>query len=304
MPITLTATGSGYYIVSVNGVDVSRHTAEREANEAVFNIAEANPSASVRYWHDYSVTVLYTAPAATPAPAPDPVPEPAPVPPPVPPVVEPAPILFADSFSTGLSGPQNSVAYGSSVNVSTVDGKLRFHMRAKPRGEDNMAEQRIQLNRRVQELWVAYDVTVPLNYRHRNDSPSNNKLIAIYADPYEQPGYQVNFSAWESGGFSELAFHSYGPGGEQPILFPGKMFIEAADLGTTFRVVVHVAVNGTAQFWKNGILLADYSGLLTGQVSKPYIDALYLFGWCNSGFDEDTFIDVDNIVISENQITI
>lgn len=53
----LTAVGSGYYTVSVNGVEVSRHTTEREAIEAAVNREQAKHGEVVRYRHDYVVKV-------------------------------------------------------------------------------------------------------------------------------------------------------------------------------------------------------------------------------------------------------
>ena len=53
----LTAVGSGYFIVSVNGADVSNHTTEREAIESAANRELASPADEVRYRHDYVVWV-------------------------------------------------------------------------------------------------------------------------------------------------------------------------------------------------------------------------------------------------------
>ena len=71
--ITLTAAGSGYYIISVDGVDVSRHITEREAAEGAFNRIEISPTADVRYRHDYSVSAHYSGPVppTVPTPVPD-----------------------------------------------------------------------------------------------------------------------------------------------------------------------------------------------------------------------------------------
>ena len=66
----LTAKNSGYYIVSINGVDVSKHTAEREAIESAANYERANPVNVVQYRHEYVVDV------EEPIPAPDPIPDP------------------------------------------------------------------------------------------------------------------------------------------------------------------------------------------------------------------------------------
>lgn len=54
----LTATGGGYYRVLVGGVEVSRHTAEREAVERAVNEKRAQPAAEVSYDHSaYAVRV-------------------------------------------------------------------------------------------------------------------------------------------------------------------------------------------------------------------------------------------------------
>jgi hypothetical protein len=52
-----TATGGGYYEVTVDGALLSKHLTEREAIENA-NVAKlANPSADVRYRHNYEVVV-------------------------------------------------------------------------------------------------------------------------------------------------------------------------------------------------------------------------------------------------------
>lgn len=55
--ITLTAAGSGYYRVMVNGVQVSQHVSEREAVEVAVNRKAAQLSNEVFYTHDYTVVV-------------------------------------------------------------------------------------------------------------------------------------------------------------------------------------------------------------------------------------------------------
>lgn len=53
----LTAIGSGYFRVFKDGIEVSKHTSEREAIEAAVNLEDAAPTASVTYKHDYEVKV-------------------------------------------------------------------------------------------------------------------------------------------------------------------------------------------------------------------------------------------------------
>lgn len=51
----LTASRAGYFIVSVDGVEVSKHLQEREAIESAVN--KVLPGNDVRYRHDYEVVV-------------------------------------------------------------------------------------------------------------------------------------------------------------------------------------------------------------------------------------------------------
>lgn len=56
--VDVTAKGQGYFTVTVDGKDVSNHTAEREAIEAAINRKAASPGSAVGYRHDYPVTVV------------------------------------------------------------------------------------------------------------------------------------------------------------------------------------------------------------------------------------------------------
>lgn len=67
-PIDLTATGGGYFRVFVDGVQVSQHTAEREAAERATELAIQNPLSTVTYDHDYSVRVDAPLPVDEPLP--------------------------------------------------------------------------------------------------------------------------------------------------------------------------------------------------------------------------------------------
>jgi hypothetical protein len=53
--VKLTALKAGYFIVSVDGVDVSKHTQEREAIESA--VSRVLPGNDVRYRHEYVVVV-------------------------------------------------------------------------------------------------------------------------------------------------------------------------------------------------------------------------------------------------------
>jgi hypothetical protein len=54
-----TAIGSGYFTVLVDGIAVSKHTAEREALENANRAKIAYPTSEVRVKHDYEVEVKF-----------------------------------------------------------------------------------------------------------------------------------------------------------------------------------------------------------------------------------------------------
>lgn len=72
----LTAEGSGYYRVYVDGVEVSQHTTERKAIQRAMSEREANPEAVVLYDHDYRVSVGAAEEVVEPEPEPEPEPTP------------------------------------------------------------------------------------------------------------------------------------------------------------------------------------------------------------------------------------
>lgn len=286
-----TAAGSGLYTVFLDGVaQTPEHNTTREADEHSTNLKLANPDSVVTYTQNLVVTTTLSY-LADPEPAPPPAPA----------------VLFFDNFDSGSrAAPQNGITYGpSQVNVTIVNGKMQFRHPPKPPGQDSSAEQRIELNRQMLDFWIAYDLTIPDNYFHRSENPSNNKFIAIYANPYTDPGFQINFSTYPSRdgtGESTLKLHSQNLGRENPpIDIPGT-FIALADKGQTMRIVVHANVDGTVQLWKRGTLFADLTGLVISGGPRHYIDALYLMGWSNSGFDQETLLLIDNLTIDDKLI--
>jgi|14BtaG_2_1085337.scaffolds.fasta_scaffold00469_5 hypothetical protein len=57
MMVKLTANNHGYYHVTVDGADFSKHIAEREAIESAINIKSLNPNKDVQYEHRYATDV-------------------------------------------------------------------------------------------------------------------------------------------------------------------------------------------------------------------------------------------------------
>ncbi len=226
---------------------------------------------------------------------------------------------FSDGFESGdLSRNENGVSYLASTNaeVSSEVAKegqnsLRFFFRGRPSGDDAFSEQRMSLPQ-TNEIWLKYDFYVPANYDHRHQSgASNNKFLAIYKNDYRNPGFQVNWSLATNGtGGSQLVLHQYRNGREQAILTPsggiGNNFLTAADQGKWIQIVVRVKVpsNGSAtdgimQMWKDGTLVTNETSLnMYGGDNQNFIDELYLLGWSNSGYSEDTIFYIDNLLVN------
>lgn len=231
-----------------------------------------------------------------------------------------AAILFSDGFESGnLSHSENGISFFKIENaaVSTNNAKsgsnsLEFFYRGGGNNSDAWSEVRMNLPQR-QELWIRYDLYIPSNYNHRNVSPANNKFLAVYRDPYTNPGFQVNFSLEPNGsGGSDLTIKRYHNGSEAGGLGSslGNNFITSADKGSWIRLIMRIKVpsgNGTRdaimQMWKNGNLVADQQSFNAyGANGKNYIDELYLLGWSNSGYSQDTYFYIDNIEVSDSPL--
>jgi len=229
--------------------------------------------------------------------------------------------LFSDGFESGnLSHTQNQIywsAQGASTAVSSAkakDGKysLAFTFAA---GSSSWSERRFQLTNQYTNLWFAYDLYVPSNYVHQNATRTNNKFLAIFRNPYNTPGFQMNFSLMANGsGGSNLTVHMYNNGSEIPYLTPaaGKNFITTSDLGKWHHIVAHVAVptgpntnDGVIQMWKDGKEVANYTNIGDyGGAGENYFDAGYVLGWANSGFAQTTVLYVDNFTISNTPLNV
>ena len=229
-------------------------------------------------------------------------------------------ILFFDDFEKGdLSKTENNVSYGSSTyssvsNKVKKDGEysLQFYYKGGSPGEDAFAEQRISYPN-TGELWIKYDLYIPNNYTHRKEenSASNNKFLAVYKSDYRYPGFHVNWSLSPNNtGGSNLTLHRYRNGTEQPSISPsgglGTNFITEDDHGKWIHIMARVkapsseeATDGVMQLWKNDVLVCDEKALnMYGGIDENFMNEMYLMGWSNSGYLEDTIFYIDNLSLS------
>ena len=100
--------------------------------------------------------------------------------------------FFQDNFDKGTRTNANGFVWRDATAVIVSDSNkfsgthsLRFNFGARPVGKDSWAEQRFNMGRYLNEVWIEYMLFVPENFKHRNDpSSDNNKFIMLWRDKY------------------------------------------------------------------------------------------------------------------------
>lgn len=226
--------------------------------------------------------------------------------------------FFADGFDTGARLNANGFSWSTAnggVSVSSERAfsgthSLRFRFEADVLGDDSWAEQRFNLGRNLTEIWIDMMIYVPANYRHRNDSPSNNKFIRIWGDDYAAEN-KVGASTWFSSSSpttSSMRIDRFTtPSGMGPSSGPDGVTSPTAAYAVTKgawnRVRLHfrhttsfLDNNALAEVWFGATKVLSWSDM--NQVfdsARPYWNAGYLLGWSNSGFDEETIFFIDDV---------
>ncbi len=250
-----------------------------------------------------------------------------------------AEVIFSDGFETGdRSKSENGFLWsrsGGNVYVSsdvahTGRHSLAFSYNGKPSGEDSTAEQRFTIGSPQTELWLRFWMLVPTNYYHRDDSPSNNKFITLWSKDYQDRGGFLFIGLWSDTiwdknqqrrttltGNSNATWNANGP----PLSdSDSTVFIDRAhDLGKWIEVTLHwrrasgVGVaDGIVEMWKGDetqrqIIFSrrDVANWGPDDGLDPafnFLDRGYLFGWSNSGFAEDTYFYVDDVIFSNTPL--
>lgn len=189
------------------------------------------------------------------------------------------------------------------------------------------------------EIWLQYDIYIPSNYFHRDLEPNGSnwvgggeKLLSLFADEYSNPNptlilgqnmmrrsYDTGVpnttnpgGSYQSGSFAVTRngsrdFFQMWPDATKPTVNV------KVDLGTWQRRTIHVVMptsatsnNGVVEFWikrANGTvakIIDEKQGWFYGG-SQNYINGGYLLGWSNTGFDNDTYFLIDNVIIASAQ---
>lgn len=213
-----------------------------------------------------------------------------------------------------VSGPHPSRQYEGFES----DHALHFLYPA----NESWTEKRFSLGAAYPDLWIRFHARVPINFKHRNSRPSNNKLFAIWMDDYENKGdgATVVWNYWHDGyGGSELAFVINEGGrvasGGQSQHF--QFIDDSLDRGRWMEIVIHVkastspsSYDGVVELfrrWQGESNFIRFHEKYDAKLSLPANgpagwSAGYLLGWSNPGFDSDTEWLIDNFTLSSEPL--
>ena len=249
------------------------------------------------------------------------------------------PALFTDNFESGIIGNQpnaSSSAFswdGGAYNTVSEDQSFSGSKSLKlsfignvDLTEDAWGEQRFALDRKYTELWIRYRLYVPVNYVHRSPSLSFHFQLPVGTT---NPGGSRLYPAWRPN--AGTVWNIYDVTDFSRDWVPEQNQIDgitAADRGTWIDWVIHVKCstieipqgstpwenngtpitgNGVCEIWKNDqkvMNVQNATNFYNGGASDPGgvgdgWNYGYLLGWANSGFDEDTFMHIDEFSIAE-----
>jgi len=239
--------------------------------------------------------------------------------------------IYATSFESGSlvnnSGFRWQAGVKSSISSDRAkSGKysLKFSYPGVPIGKDSFSEQRFKLTSRHRELWIEYDLYVPSNYYHRKGpgSDNNKAYVWMWTGEYrDKTVTKLGGHLWaNSDGTSRfIAYHRNGLNGQKNTVnwwcstcSNGQTSngIVRADRGKWMHLKIHMKYatsannDGVYEIWKtngNGIttkIINIHNGHWYSDNGITGFDAGYIFGWSNSGFDENTYFYIDNFTIS------
>jgi hypothetical protein len=218
--------------------------------------------------------------------------------------------FFQDSFESGdLSHMENSAAWTDSATTAVSADKAHTGTRslkftfAGSSSDGAWSEQRFTLG-------SAKRVT--------GNAATNNKVIRLWGEDYNE-ALKMGASFW-AGSISLLQPDAYwtgwpqylscasdGPGPSDAL--PGSWTLTTEDLGKWHSFEFHFrpddgSGNGAYEFWVDGEKKISHTALsYAGAPCSPgYFKNGYLLGWANSGFDQDTYIFIDDVAFSTSYI--
>lgn len=236
--------------------------------------------------------------------------------------------VFEDDFEGGedgsVWGSSTRISYGVACSSdSNYSSKvLQFNYQGDP--DNSFSEKRFAFPASTQ-VEISYRFFVPANYTHKAPG-GNNKLFALWSGSYGVAASNISI-------LSEYNRSSTGQAGSHPDLYIGedgnnyghtsyfdqsgdRIFLENDGAWHNMHIYVELAEQegayGKAEIWlDNRLILSnewpldvqyDAKGVPSSQqiaysTRGNFLDQGYIFGWANSGFDEETVFCVDDFVL-------
>lgn len=237
--------------------------------------------------------------------------------------------VFSDGFESGdFSFSQNGYSWnpsqasvetshptdGDVVNSGDHAAAIRFGPNAD--GEDGFAFiQNDFVEEDLKEIWVSYRLYIPSNYRHREQSSTqNNKFFIVWGDPRSDKDAYMSVNLLRGNSDTDSNFRIVLDKGDEDIARTQEVvspFITSNDLGEWHEFKAHLKVasgadteDGVYQYWWDGSLLAENFSVdfyvdpdAVAEDPKNYFEHLRIWGWANSGYTEQTDFLVDEVMI-------
>ena len=250
----------------------------------------------------------------------------------------------AQTVDQSPTGGNSFLTWGNGTRTKTLDDRsytgtkaLRFRFPGDPDPSAMaMSEQRFTLGSQETEMWWRYKLWIPANYQHRIGSGANNNkgLLMLWSQGYSSgptvslhfgtpndfvdgtsasnPNGSVIYAAWrqENGVLRNFYNENNLSENHKNNMDPTKG-IRAEHFGQWNDIVVHVKAatndapyDGAVQAWVNDESMYNVTNATNYFPSNNYWDEGYLLGWANSGFDEETDLYIDDILIGRTSESI
>lgn len=240
---------------------------------------------------------------------------------------------FSDGYESGdFSHSQDGITFGGTAGdirpvVSKEKAKngnysVKFTFKGDPNSTFGTGSKlQYNLNDYYRDVWVQFDVFFPSNWAPRDqDAKAHNKgPIMVWSDNgwHDELKSFSSYEAWNDTGWPTGTV-SYNRGGSRGHRYPtlnGKYFQypdPEKDLGRWINIVARIKFattedsnDGIFQIWKDGVLglnITNANNYLKN--GKPGANYLYIFGPADMGFFVDTYIYLDNLVITNKPIVV
>ncbi|MBC7350634.1 MAG: hypothetical protein H5U05_11800 [Candidatus Aminicenantes bacterium] len=205
---------------------------------------------------------------------------------------------------------EKNVPIPSGRDWDVKEGAGDHHLRFRFGPGRFMSEQRFKLGRHYQDIWIAYWIRVPINFKHGD---ANNKFLSVWPKSYDRPGTVTWQTRPNENGGAQLVYQDGGVTSGETGWSPFISYPD--DQGRWMHVVARVksasgpdSNDGIIQFFRRWEGETDYTKIhektnadtWDDSSSEQGISQGYIMGWANDPYDQNTewFVDEFSIYTS------